>query len=125
MTAQDYPALQAAIDSDTFHPGEWKVTDFIHTPESPKVCTVIEDSKGPITFVRFTKTLRICCVWNDALDNHRNAKAIIFGVHDAVQMARANGFTELIIQSSHDKLAAFLTKVMGMKQSGSEFLLAV
>jgi hypothetical protein len=125
MTAQDYPALQAAIDSDTFHPGEWKVTDFIHTPESPKVCTVIEDSKGPITFVRFTKTLRICCVWNDGLDNHRNAKAIIFGVHDAVQMARANGFTELVIQSDNPKLGEFLKRVLKMTESGNQYLLGV
>jgi hypothetical protein len=132
VTEQDYPALQTAIDSDIFHPGQWKVTDFIHDPLSedehekvPKVCTVIEDSKGPITFVRFTKTLRICCVWNDGVDNHRNARAIIFGVRDAVNMARSNGFTEIIIQSDHAKLAIFLTKVLKMKQSGSEFLLAV
>ena len=125
MTEQDYPALQAAIDRDIFHPGEWKVEHFIHTPESPKVSTVIEDSKGPIAFVRFTKTLRICCVWNDETDNSRNARAVIFGVHDAVAMARANGFTEIIIQSDHEKLATFLTEVLKMTKSGSEFLLAV
>lgn len=125
MTAHDYPVLQAAIDRDNIHPGEWEVGDFVHTPESPKVCTVIEDSQGPITFVRFTKTLRICCVWNDAADNSRNAHAIIFGIHDAVKMARANGFTEIIIQSSHEKLATFLTTVLKMTQSGSEFILAV
>jgi hypothetical protein len=89
------------------------------------VCTVIEDSKGPITFVRFTKTLRICCVWNDALDNHRNAKAIIFGVHDAVRMARANGFTELVIQSDNPKLGEFLKRVLKMTESGNQYLLGV
>jgi D-aminopeptidase len=46
-------------------------------------------------------------------------------VHDAVKMARANGFTEIIVQTSHKKLATFLTEVLKMKQSGSEFLLAV
>jgi hypothetical protein len=125
LTEQDHPALQAAIDRDTFHPGEWKVSDFIHTPESPRVSTVIEDSKGPIAFVRFTKTLRICCVWADGCDTCRNARAIIFGIRDAVQMARANGFTEIIIQSDHEKLATFLTEVLKMTKSGSEFLLAV
>ena len=125
MTEQDYPALQAAIDRSTFHPGEWKVSDFIHTPESPKVSTVIEDSHGPIAFVRFTKTLRITCTWVDGGDVCRNARAIIFGIRDAVQMARANGFTEIIIQTDHEKLAIFLERILGMKQSGSEFLLAV
>lgn len=125
LTEQDYPSLQTAIDSGTIHPGEWKVEDFIHTAEVPKVSTVIEDSQGPIAFVRFTKTLRICCVWNDEVDHHRNARAVIFGIRDAVVMARANGFTEIIIQTSHMKLATFLTEVMKMKQSGSEFTLAV
>lgn len=125
MTEQDSPALDAAITRDTFHPGEWKVTDFIHTPESPKVCTVIEDSIGPIAFVRFTKTLRITCVWNDAEDKQRNARAIIFGIRDAVQLARANGFSEIIIKTDHDKLATFFSEVMKMEKSGSEFILAV
>jgi hypothetical protein len=125
LTEQDIPALQAAITRDTFHQGEWEVNDFIHTPTSPKVSTVIEDAQGPIAFVCFTKTLRITCVWNDEVENHRNAKAIIFGIRDAVQLARANGFTEIIITTTHDKLATFFTQVMKMKQSGSEFLLAV
>lgn len=132
LIEQDYPALKDALARDTIHPGEWAVEDFIHDPLSddarvrvPKVCTVIGDSKGPITYVRFTKTLRICCVWNDETDYQRNARAVIFGIHDAAQMAQANGFTEIIIQTSHEKLATFLTQVMKMKQSGSEFILAV
>jgi hypothetical protein len=125
LTEQDHPALQEAITRDNFHPGEWKVDDFIHTPESPKVCTVIEDAHGPIAFVRFTKSLRIACVWNDAADNQRNGRAIIFGIRDAVKLARANGFNEIIITTDHDKLATFFTQVMKMKKSGSEFILAV
>ena len=125
MTDQDYPALQAAIDAGTLHPGLWEIGDFIHASESPKMCTVIEDAKGPIAFVRFTKALRISCVWNDEADNSRNARAIIFGIQDAVQLARANGFSEIIIQATSEKLSIFLTKVLKMKQSGSEFILAV
>jgi hypothetical protein len=132
MEERDQPALQAAIDRDTFHPGTWSVDDFIFEPESnyekkrvPKICTVIEDQHGPITFVRFTKTLRVCCVWNDGTDNHRNARAIIFGIREAVTQAQANGFTEIIIQTDHDKLATFLTEVMKMTKSGNEYLLAV
>jgi hypothetical protein len=132
LAETDHAALQVAIDRDTFHPGTWTIQDFIHDPSSederekvPKVCTVIEDSKGPITYVRFTKTLRICCVWADGTDNQRNARAIIFGVRDAVQVARANGFTEIIIQTDHDKLATFLTDVMKMTKCGNEYLLAV
>lgn len=125
MTEQDFSALQAAITRDAFHQGEWKVSDFIHTPESPKMCTVIEDSQGPIAFVRYTKTLRVSCVWNDAVDNHRNARAIIFGILDTVKQARANGFTEVVIEATNESLKHFLIKAVGMKSVDGECVLAV
>jgi hypothetical protein len=132
MTEQDHPALQTAIESNTFHPGEWQVKDFIFDPKSedakerqPKICTVVEDAQGPIVFVRFTKALRICTVWADGDDVHRNARAIIFGLKNAVDTARANGFTEVIVTTQHEKLATFLTDVMGMTKSGDEYVLAI
>lgn len=132
MTENDFPALQAAITRDTFHPGEWAVEDFIHDPQSedsrkrvPKMCTVIEDSQGPIAFVRFMKSLRISCVWNDEKDVHRNARAIVFGVRDAVRLARENGFSELVITTESEKLAQFFERVLGMKRSQQEFLLQI
>jgi len=121
FTQEDIPALQKAIDADTFHPGEWQVDHF--TP--PVKTNVIEDSEGPIAFVRYTKTLRISCVWNDTADTRRNARAIIQGLADAVQKARGSGFTEIIITTSHPQLATFFEKIMKMTKSGDEYILAV
>ena len=118
----DIPALEDAIKRDTFHPGEWRVDHFTAGPVSS---SVIEDDKGPIVFVRFTKTLRISVVWNDGADTSRNARAIVFGIKDAVEKARRSGFTEIIITTSHPKLQVFLTRVMNMTRSGDEYLLAV
>ena len=98
FTQDDVLALQKAIDADTFHPGEWRIEHFYNPKTDPEtytpafVTTVIEDQHGPIAFVRFTKTLRISCMWNDAQDVQRNARAIIHGIRDAVQQARASGF---------------------------------
>jgi hypothetical protein len=121
----DVPALEQAISRDAFHPaGTWKTEHF--TGEKPaKVVSVIEDSHGPITFVRYTKTLRITCVWNDGEDNHRNARAIILGIKDAVERARASGFTEIIVETESDKLATFFERVLKMSKSGSEYTLQV
>ena len=122
MTESDKPALQDAITRDVFHPGEWKVEHF----DQPNILSqVIEDSQGPIAFVRFTKTLRISCVWNDGENVARNARAIIFGIQKAVERARASGYTEIIITTSHDKLAKFFVKVMKMTRSDNEFILQV
>ena len=114
FTKEDIPALEAAISRDTIHPGEWKIRHFVPEPGDPPVdVAVIEDSQGPITFVRYTKTLRVSCVWNDARDIHRNARAIIFGIRDAAKKAAASGFTELLIRADSEKLRTFLRDVMG------------
>jgi hypothetical protein len=118
----DVEALKAAIARDTFHPGEWKVE---HFQEPTASATVIEDDAGPIVFVRYTASLRISCVWNDETDAKRNAKAIIFGIRQAVEAARANAFTEIIITTNHDKLANFFTQVLKMERSGDEYILAL
>lgn len=120
----DVPALEQAISRDTFHPDSWK-TEHFTAEKPPKVCSVIADSKGPIAFVRYTKTLRVSCVWNDAEDNHRNARAIIHGIRDAVEKARASGFTEIIVTTESDKLATFFERVLEMSKSGSEYTLQV
>lgn len=127
----DIPALQAAINRDTFHPGEWTVKHFYDDPEDsdalkiPKEVTTMSDSKGPIAFVRYTKSLRISCVWNDETDNHRNGRAVLNGIFDAIKKARASGFTEIIITTESEKLATFFEKMLKMKRSKDEFLLQV
>lgn len=129
ITADDLAALQAAIDRDTFHPGEWKTEHFYTQPPQEGVyqpavhSQVIENKNGPVAFVRFTKTLRISCVWNDAADTTRNAKAVIFGIMKAVEQARGSGFNEVVINSKHDKLSDFLVNVMKMTKRGDDHLL--
>lgn len=121
FTDADIPALKQAIDADQFHPGEWQVEHF--TP--PMLTNVVEDQNGPIVFVRYTKTLRISCIWCDGADISRNARAIIQGLNDAVQKARASGFTEIIATTTHERLAVFLERVMKMTKCGDEYVLAI
>ncbi len=123
FTKDDLIQLQQAINRDKFHPGLWTVEHF--SDKSPKEVEVISDQTGPIAFVRFTKTLRISCVWNDAEDNHRNARAIIHGIRDAVIRARDSGFTEIIITAESDELKIFLSNVLKMNPQTNEFVLQV
>lgn len=123
FSKDDLAPLQEAIDRDKIHPGLWKIEHF--SDETPKKVEVISDQQGPIAYVRFTKTLRISCVWNDAKDNHRNARAIIHGIRDAVIQARKSNFTEIIITAESDELVKFLSNVMKMSQQSNEFVLQV
>lgn len=128
LHTDDLPALESAIARDTFHPGEWKTKHFFQQPPDeeyqPAVHSqVIENKNGPIAFVRFTKTLRISCVWNDTEDTSRNAKAVIFGITEAVKQARGSGFSEVVINSKYQKLSDFLVNVMKMTKRGDDHLL--
>jgi hypothetical protein len=111
---RDIPALQVALATDTFHPGVWKVEHFTH----PTVCSeIVEDSAGIAIFALYEResaeTLRLSCVWADGNDSKRNAKAIIFGIHSLVQKARAAQYKEIVTESEHAPLRAFLSKVLG------------
>lgn len=121
----DIPALEAAIAADQFHKGEWKVEHF----RIPGVPTkVVEDSHGPLAFAIYTYDnvggyLRISCVWADT-DPRRNARGLVTGVPQMALYARQQGFCGLVIETTHDKLANFLTRVLGLRRGeGNDYFL--
>lgn len=110
---KDVPTLQAAIDADKFHPGEWKIEDFMGFSE------LFEDGKGPIVFVNYrpeSPGLRIGTIWVSE-DTHRNARAVVSIVRKASERARDCGFEELRFSTSYDKLANFCTRVLKFKNT--------
>lgn len=121
MTNDDLPALQTAIDKDTFHPGEWKTAHFTDPQAMPEV---IEDKKGPAVFVRFTKTLRISCVWAEPENMGRNARSVIAGLRHAIEEGIKSGYKELVITTAHPPLAEFLKK-FGFVQHDTEYFLSL
>lgn len=124
FTQEDIPALGEAIDADTFHPGEWMVDHF----QIPGVPTkVVVDNHGPLAFVLYTYDdkkdfLRISCVWADT-DARRNARGLLSSIPQMAEYARQHGFIGLVIETKHDKLATFLTRVFGMEPEGDEYFL--
>lgn len=119
MTKDDFPALQEAINKDTFHPGEWTTDHFADPTVFPEV---IEDAKGAAVFVRFSKVLRISCVWAESENMGRNARAIIAGLRDAIEQGVKSGYKEIIVTTEHPPLAEFLKK-FGFVQHDTEYLL--
>lgn len=119
LTSEDLPAVQAAIDVDPYHPGEWSVG---HFTDPQTFSNVIEDSRGPAVFVRFTKTLRISCIWAEPDNMGRNARAVIAGLRDAIEQGIKSGYKEIVISTTHPPLAGFLKK-FGFTQHDSEYIL--
>lgn len=120
----DLPALQAAIDADTFHPvGTWKVEHFSGFSE------VIESNGVPAVFVHYVPeegmSLRIETVWVDSFAQG-NARVIIYLVKNAAKRASEAGFVNLCFSTEHDKLAKFTTQVLGFKSiGGNEYVLEI
>jgi hypothetical protein len=116
IMSDDLPVLQAAIDDDKFHPGQWKVEDFRGFSE------LFEDGNGIIVFVLYTPEayarLRISTMWVDPDDTHRNGKTIIFLVMSAAERAAKSGFKELIFTTTHDKLANFCIQALKFRPIG-------
>jgi len=123
MASSDLDAVISACERSE---GNWTADAFQEDPERPKYCAVIETSEGqPIIFVRFQKSLRIACVWNDATDRARNVQAVKVGLREAVLLAKTNGFTEILVLATNTNLRNFLVSECGMQVANGEELVIV
>lgn len=119
LLVEDLDDIETASNADQVHPGLWTKEHFTRANTQSEV---IEDSRGPVSYVLFTKSLRISCVWHDYETPSRNAKAVLLGLQDAVEKAKASGFTEILIESEHWPLRLFLRKV-GFVSKGRDLVL--
>jgi hypothetical protein len=102
LQPEDTETLQKALDQNEFHQGQ--KTEYY---TNVGVTDVYEDSQGPIGFLRYTKTLRLCTVWVDNNDRQRNAASVIQAIKDAVEKAKANGYSDILFSTNSAKLKAF------------------
>ncbi len=118
LESKDIPMLKQALDQDTFEhcqSGEYTM-DHAYS-------VVYEDEKGPIGVLRYTKTLRLVCVWCDNADKRRNAASAIQAVKDAVEQAKANGYTDIVCQTDSESLKKFYITQLGFKEAGRTLVL--
>jgi hypothetical protein len=121
MVNEDLDPMELASNADKVHPGLWTRE---HFTGANKMTEVIEDSQGPLSYVLFTKTLRISCVWESYDSPSRNAKAVIYGLQDAIIKAKQSGFTEIAIESEHWPLRLLLRK-LGFVSKGRDLVLSL
>jgi hypothetical protein len=121
ITPEDIEILQKALDQNDFHPDQ--KTEYY---TNVGVTDVYENEQGPIGFLRYTKALRLCTVWTSNADRERNAASIIQAIFDAVQKARANGYSEIIFETTSPKLSQFCADRLGFeKATGDTMVLYV
>lgn len=122
MAGTDLPVLQAALDQNTFHPNQ--KTEYY---TGKKMYTEIySDEQGPIGFLRYTKSLRLCTVWCDNGDRVRNGASIMQAIKNSVNIALADGFTEILFETNSPLLEKFCTSKLGFDRAeGNTLILTV
>jgi len=118
LEEKDIPRLKAALDQYTYEhcqPGEYLMQG--------AYSVVYEDEQGPIGVLRYTKTLRLVAVWCDNADKRRNAASAVQAVKDAVQQAKANGYTDIVCQTDSESLKRFYVTQLGFKEAGRTLVL--
>lgn len=116
LTADDEDALTASLATDEEHPD--LEAAFFSQPGT--MTSVYEDETGPICYVRGTAVLRLDIHWVSNKDFRRNMTAMVEGFPVLEGKARANGFGQIVFESSVPLLRKFCIKRLGFKESGTE-----
>ena len=82
---------------------------------------VYEDETGPVLYARASKALRLDLGFLNNGDVKRNMRAMLAGFPDLVDRARANGFVEILFNTSQALLAKWCCRRLGFTEvSGTE-----
>lgn len=119
LAAEDFIELKAAMEANTFHPGQnpAKYAD--------GNAFVYEDEQGIVGFLHYTKVLRLRTTWVDNGDRTRNGPSIFEAINETVKLAKANGYTEVIFQTDNEALGKFCTNKLGFEESPGEYRLEI
>jgi hypothetical protein len=120
LEQKDIPMLERALNQDTFEHCEPKQ----YTMDNA-FSVVYEDEQGPIGVLRYTKTLRLVCVWCDNDDKKRNAAGAVQAVIDAVEQAKSNGFTDIVCETESPLLKKYYIERFGFVEAGRTLVLHV
>lgn len=116
LTAEDMPLLAESIARDEHHKEHTRPEFFT---AYGTVCKVYEDEQGVICFVRGTKALRLDVQFADKADEKRNSEALS-QFDKLAELARANGFTEIVTTATDESLRAFCKDNLGFIESEGE-----
>jgi len=113
MVVEDRDCLQAAMDTNTWHPGQKAESYMVNG------VTFVYGDK-PVTFLNYEKILRVRVQWCDERDRNGNKEALVQMIEDAVKLARDNGYGEIIFQTDNPALGKAATR-LGFEESQGEY----
>lgn len=121
LEESDREMLTESLSRDEFHKGT--TSDFFY--ENGTVSNVYNLDDSPVVVLRACKALRLDIQFLDNEDKRRNAAALMGGFQALVEMARANGFKELVFCSTSPLLVEFCKKHFGYEEVEGELRLKI
>lgn len=116
MEEDDLSLLELSLSRDEHH----KETTPAFFTEPGTLSKVYEDNRGPILFVRGTPILRLDIQYVDNADFGRNKQAMLEGFPALAQKAKANGYKEIVFESSVRALRIFCKRHFGFEECSGE-----
>lgn len=119
---EDYDVLLNSLANDEFHQGT--IPEFF--VEERTVCKVFELDEKPVLFLRGKKSIRLDLQFVDNNNFKANLKVMIDKFPAFVEQCKANGFGELVFNTSHPVLEKFCIKRLGFeKVNGSDLVRSI
>ena len=114
----DLAELQISMDKDGCHKGI-NVETFL---QPNTVSRVVEDETSSILVYKCSKTLRLDTQFLDNTDVRRNRDAILETFPKVLELAKVNGFNEIIFQTANPILKRFMSKHFQFEESVGEMV---
>jgi hypothetical protein len=125
ITENDRTLLSTSLALDEYHKDT--EVDFFYEPDT--VCSVYEDEKGPILFLRGKAivhegigVIQLDIQYINNNDGKRNLKAMMQGFPELENRAKANGFSGFFFVSNVPVLKSFCIKRLGFEDYGYDCL---
>jgi len=113
LNESDRPQVEEWVRAEPTHPNN----TFEWYSEAGTKAVVVEDEEGPVLVAKFTPCLRMDTDFSKS-SPERIRQAIVSGLQDMEAQAKAQGFKEIVFESSSPSLIAFCKK-LGYEESRS------
>ena len=128
ITVDDYHMLATSLIKDEYH----KTTEADFFYEEGTACSVFEDEKGPVLFVRGkpivkdgTGIIQLDIQYLDNKDAKRNMRTMFEGFPILEERAKEAGFIAFIFSSNVPLLRKFCIKRLGFEEYNEDLLVKV
>lgn len=113
---EDFPVIAKSLAADEFHQGT--TPEFFTQPGT--ITKVYQIDEQPVMYVRGAKSLRLDIQFVSNSDHERNKQVMLEEFPKFAQLAKENGFSELVFCTTSRALRVFCKKMFKFREVEGE-----